>query len=162
MAPRNLLKQVFRNILHQKSMETMRPPNDNGKAPQQQTTIEFERPHTAPLEPTHDWVDDQSVLDTIDEASDSSGTTAEHRAERNTDQQGPSPEALEYFHRLLQFTETMTVSHLDTIETTLTLLEALEKFSPEVEPLRKEILEKKSWCESQLKEVHRAEGREDE
>ena len=46
----------------------------------------------------------------------------------------------------------------DTIETALTLLQALEKLSPHVGPLRGEILEKKGWCEKQLRELQKAQA----
>lgn len=83
MAPKNLLKQVFRNIIHQKSLETMHLPVEQERSGRQQTPTTEERPQTAPLERTNSWVEEQSGLNTIDEASNSSGmSTAGDRREK--------------------------------------------------------------------------------
>lgn len=70
----------------------------------------------------------------------------------------PESEVTEHFARVLQLSETMTASHIDTIETALTLLHALEQLSPHVGALRKEMLEKKQWCEKQLRELQKAQA----
>jgi hypothetical protein len=78
--------------------------------------------------------------------------------EKYTTSQFVSSEYTENFARVLQLSETMTTSHIDTIEMTLTLLQALEKLSPHVGPLKKEMLEKKAWCEKQLTQLHKAQA----
>jgi hypothetical protein len=77
---------------------------------------------------------------------------------KDTDSQLPTYEFVENFARVLRLSETMTASHIDTIETALTLLQALEKLSPHVRPLRSEMLEKKGWCEKQLEELQKAQA----
>jgi hypothetical protein len=78
------------------------------------------------------------------------------KTEKSTALQIPTIDNVEYVARLLQLSEAMIVSHLETIETSLTLLEAMENFSPHVIPLRKDMLEKKCWCENQLRELQQA------
>ncbi len=65
---------------------------------------------------------------------------------------------------LFPCTEFMIASHLDTIETALTLIQALEKLSPHVGLIKQELLEKKEWCEKQVRELRRkqASDKEDE
>jgi hypothetical protein len=50
-----------------------------------------------------------------------------------------------------------TNGHLDTLETTLALLEALNGFSATVEVLRQEMQDKKTSCEAKLAELDRFE-----
>ncbi|KAJ4305275.1 hypothetical protein N0V90_000806 [Kalmusia sp. IMI 367209] len=50
------------------------------------------------------------------------------------------------YHALLFIAEEMAASHLDTIGTALTILEAMGALSPHTEALRQEMLEKKRRC----------------
>ncbi|KAJ4382384.1 hypothetical protein N0V86_002719 [Didymella sp. IMI 355093] len=56
----------------------------------------------------------------------------------------------ELLHATLYEAKSAAASHLDTINTTLSLLEALDGFSATISELRKEMLEKKQACEEQL------------
>lgn len=49
----------------------------------------------------------------------------------------------------------MAISHLDTIDTALVLLQALENFSAHVEQIEKEMLEKRLWCEEYMEKLQR-------
>ena len=60
--------------------------------------------------------------------------------------------------RLLQHTETMTESHIATIEMTLDVIYALEAMSLYAEPLRQIILKKRELCEKALREVQMAQA----
>ncbi|KAF1974892.1 hypothetical protein BU23DRAFT_567260 [Bimuria novae-zelandiae CBS 107.79] len=53
-------------------------------------------------------------------------------------------------HDLFVSTEEMVASHLDTIDTTLAILEAFDEMSPYLEGLKQEMVEKKVMCENQL------------
>ncbi|KAK7191179.1 hypothetical protein DPSP01_013516 [Paraphaeosphaeria sporulosa] len=54
-------------------------------------------------------------------------------------------------HRdLVVASEKMIVSHLDTIETAFALLEIMDALSSHAEPMRREMLEKKQFCEKKL------------
>ncbi|KAJ4329731.1 hypothetical protein N0V87_010619 [Didymella glomerata] len=56
----------------------------------------------------------------------------------------------ELVHATLYEAKSAASSHLDTINTTLSLLEALEGFSATISELRGEMLEKKQACEEQM------------
>jgi len=75
MAPKNLLKQVFRNIIHQKSLEAMQLPLKKEQSGVQPTFKTDNRPQTEPLARTSSWVEEQAGLEAIDDASDSSGVS---------------------------------------------------------------------------------------
>jgi len=60
---------------------------------------------------------------------------------------------------LLDEAENMAVSHLDTIETTFTLLEALKGMSEHTNPIRMEMVKKRSMCERKLRELRQARGK---
>jgi hypothetical protein len=53
----------------------------------------------------------------------------------------------------------MIVLHLQTIDTTLTLIQALEQMSPHIGPLKVHMLKRKDWCEKQLAEVQKAQAK---
>jgi hypothetical protein len=61
----------------------------------------------------------------------------------------------EHIDCIRQFNETMTTFHLDTIESTLLLIQVLEQMSPHVGPLRETMLKRKAWCEKHLKELQK-------
>ncbi|KAL1610386.1 hypothetical protein SLS60_002053 [Paraconiothyrium brasiliense] len=60
---------------------------------------------------------------------------------------------LSAYHDLVFTSQEMLLSHLDTIDTTLTLLDVMEALSPHAQMLRQEMLEKKDLCESKLAEM---------
>jgi hypothetical protein len=47
----------------------------------------------------------------------------------------------------------MIASHLDTIETTLALLEVMDALSPHADALKREMLEMKQLCENKLTDL---------
>lgn len=53
-------------------------------------------------------------------------------------------------HDLFVGNEEMVLSHLDTIDTTLAILEAITQMSPHIAALREEMLEKKQMCKETL------------
>jgi hypothetical protein len=57
-------------------------------------------------------------------------------------------------HRdLVLASEKMIASHLDTIETSLVLLDVIHALSPHAEALKREMLEKKQLCENKLTDL---------
>ncbi|KAF3048790.1 hypothetical protein E8E11_009725 [Didymella keratinophila] len=56
----------------------------------------------------------------------------------------------ELVHATLYEAKSAALSHLDTINTTLSLLEALEGFSATISELRSKMMEKKQACEEQM------------
>ncbi|KAF1932613.1 uncharacterized protein M421DRAFT_88990 [Didymella exigua CBS 183.55] len=58
--------------------------------------------------------------------------------------------ACELVHATLEEARSAVTSHLDTINTTLSLLEALDGFSATISELRGEMLDKKQACEEQM------------
>lgn len=56
----------------------------------------------------------------------------------------------EFIHATLDEAKTAAACHLNTINTTLALLEALDGFSATILELRREMLEEKQRCEEQL------------
>jgi hypothetical protein len=61
----------------------------------------------------------------------------------------------EHIDRITRFGETQTVFHLDTLDTALALIQALEQMSPHVGPLKETMLKRKEWCEKHLGELQK-------
>jgi hypothetical protein len=72
MAPKNLLKQMFHNVINKKSLDSM-PSLVKSDASKGDKTITTGRSTTPLLERTNSWVDQHAALGRIDEGSVSSG-----------------------------------------------------------------------------------------
>jgi hypothetical protein len=75
MAPKDLIKHMFHNIVNKKSRDPMPSPTKND-ASGGDKTITTDRSTTLLLERTTSWVEQHGALGVIDEASISSGTSA--------------------------------------------------------------------------------------
>lgn len=170
MPPKSLLKQVLRNVLHQKSAESMRQVDVNKPLPNPRPTSANSQPLSARSSQATLRDSEVASLETIDESGEREVSVEQVLGEMASVSRMPLPvvcgvtltmlqmdgkctDNLDGFEILLQQAELMMLSHLDTIETTLTLLEAMEKLSPHVEPMRKDVLVKKKWCERKLEKL---------
>ncbi|CAO2648154.1 Nn.00g090760.m01.CDS01 [Neocucurbitaria sp. VM-36] len=184
MTPKSLLRHIFRHGTHAKP-QTKAPPSDastdfllanpapeaNDEAPAllrstqpmnpDKASLPEERPavHTddivlapptttsqpnTPSQPIHDTLPIQSIANvfaTLDyNVSDYNYTTHD------------------LIHAMLDEAAIATSLHLDTIKTTLELLDTLEHFSPTVAVLREEMVQKKRVCEETLKTLEGVEA----
>jgi hypothetical protein len=74
MAPKNLLKNMFQNVIKKKSRDSM-PSPVKSDASEGDKTITTDRPTTLLLERTNSWVEQHATLGVINEASVSSGNS---------------------------------------------------------------------------------------
>ncbi|KAF1959615.1 hypothetical protein CC80DRAFT_590821 [Byssothecium circinans] len=164
MAPKNLLRTVFHNIYQQKSMEALRAKarrGDKARSRSQTPTAQPEQqPNSEPSTPVPQQSTSMRNADTSllefeegqSELSDRVDTTLEDTEVFITefDIECPESHAPGVNNQVHHEALAMTMSHLDTINTTLTLLQAFEGMSPHLEGLKNEMLAKKALCKQTM------------
>ncbi|KAF1842226.1 uncharacterized protein K460DRAFT_420157 [Cucurbitaria berberidis CBS 394.84] len=161
MAPKSLLRYIFHHGAYSNSSTDASPLKLS------------ESPHTEPTENPKDAVSNppttrlppttaqEAVLGDIVEAPNTDIDTDTHSITKtlttlNLDIK--NWETRDLIHATIDEARLATQAHLDTISTTLALLDALEGFSPTILVLRKEMEGKKLVCEGKLKVLQEVEG----
>jgi hypothetical protein len=178
MAPKNLLKSVFHNIYRQKSLDAIKARRaERARSKTRSPASQSEQPQPAPLasprksvhhteesslcqieeEVVEEVRSTDSTLEVIEEVSSPWCAQSNLRTrlmrvkgsgsdDSYSDSHGPG-----LYNQFYNQALATTTSHLDTIETALVLLKALEYMSPHVEGMKREMLDKKTECEKALK-----------
>mgnify|MGYP004507284499 CR=1 FL=1 len=165
MSARSLLRDIFRHGPRDKVSEDALPPGSRKSAAEFagvamsnecETTIPGNK-QSAPLStftsppktPEPFGLEDIAEEDVIDTPSPIE-TASLTETLASLDLEISTFSTRELVHATLDEAKTAASSHLDTINTTLLLLEALDGFSATISELRKEMLEKKQACEEKM------------
>lgn len=161
MAPRNLLKHIFRNGPHVSASATQGHQHQRGHAQPIATAISS--PQTAAIDPAAPpKTPERRALDGIPEESNGDDASRVTRSvpptisSATTISDDPGLDlsdftSLELLHASIHEAKSALQAHLDSISITLALLTTLDGFSPTIATLKMEMCDKEMVCKERLR-----------